>query len=320
MAELVQRTGRVSIATPSRTFDLELTQNDLRAPNYRAEETTDGGLVRALPATPIRTYKGRVIGDPGTEARLTIDETSIEGMIITPEEYYFVEAAHKYSPTAQASDYLVYKASDVRPDASFACGVTLKDQVSLKMEQLPPISTELVSPMRVMEIATEADFEFVTALGSSAAANNEILSIMNQVQGIYETQVGLTFSVIFQHTWNTSDDPYVSSGTASPMLAEFRTYWNSNFAGTARDAAFLWTGRTASDAAGVAYVGVICSSPSFSYGLSERISNGLFKVSIPAHEIGHNLDADHSDGTTGCENTIMQATATSSIQPMKAAA
>jgi hypothetical protein len=310
--EAVQRTGKFSIVTPSRTFELELVQNDLRAPNYRAEETTAEGFSRELPTMPVRTYKGRLVGEPGSEARFTIDEGTFEGLIITADEWYFVEEARKYSPTVGEAEYLVYKASDVIPDRSFACAVTLKEQVELRTEQLPVITPELVSPMRVVEVATEADFEYVTALGSSTAANNEILSIMNQVQGIYESQVGLTFNIVFQHTWDTSADPYTASGTASSVLTEFRTHWNANFTSVLRDTAFLWTGRTISDAAGVAYVGAICRSPSFSYGLSERINNSLFKVTIPAHEIGHNLDAGHSDGTAGCENTIMQGVATPS--------
>jgi hypothetical protein len=311
VARNVRQTGKVSIVTPSRTFELDLVQNDLRAANYRAVEATEGGFARELPTMPVRTYKGTVFGEPRAEVRFTIDDESIEGLIITPAEWYFVEEARKYSASASATDYLVYRASDVIPDTSFACAVTLKEQIDLRIERLPGITPELVSPMRVVELATEADHEYVTALGDSAGANNEILSILNQVDGIYKTQVGLTFSIVFQHTWDTSADPYSATGDASAMLHEFRNYWNANFAGTARDTTYLWTGRTMSGA-GIAFLDVICSAPSFSYGLSVRTPNGVFKVTIPAHEIGHNLSAEHSDGMAGCENTIMQAVATSS--------
>ncbi len=310
LAEHVRRTGKLSIPTPKRTFVLELTQHDLRAPNYRAQEVTFGGFSRELPLQPVRTYKGEVLDEPAGEARFTIDERTLEGLIITPSEWYFVEQASKYSASASTTDYLVYRASDVIPDASLTCEVSLKEEIDLRLERLPLPGTEVVSPMRTIELATEADFDFVDALGGSTAANNEILSIMNQVQGIYETQVGLTFSIVFQNTWATAADPYSTSGTGSDMLTEFRNYWNANFSSVPRDAAFLWTGRTMSGA-GIAWVGVICSAPSLSYGLSIRISSNLFKVAIPAHEFGHNLNANHSDGTTGCENTIMQATATS---------
>jgi hypothetical protein len=310
-ADAVRRTGKLSIATPTRTFDIDLVQNDLRAPNYRAEEVIDGGITRQLPVSPIRTYRGTVRSMPEAEARFTIDDSTVEGLIITPADWFFIEQAQKYSPDASEGEYLVYRASDVVMDSTFACGTTLKERVNNEVERLPGVAPEIVSPMRVIEIATEADFDYVNALGGSVAANNEILSIMNSVQGIYETQLGLSFTVVFQHTWDTAADPYNTTGSASPMLQEFTDYWNANFAGTARDTAHLWTARSM-DAAGIAWLGVVCGAPTFSYGLSTRTTHPIFRVTVPAHEIGHNLGANHSDGQTGCNNTIMQATATGS--------
>ena len=311
VANDVRQSGKLSISTPNRVFDLALTQNDLRAPNYRAEEVTDDGITRELAPQPVRTYKGSVDGVSRSDARFTIDETTVEGMIITPENRFFIEQARKYSAAAGPNDYILYAATDVVPDATISCGATLKEQVALRNSQLPGISPEFISPTRVIELATEADYDYVSALGGSAEANNEILGIMNQVQGIYESQLGLTFSIVFQHSWATSNDPYTQTGNSSAMLNEFTDYWNANFAGTARDTAHLWTNRQM-DAAGIAWLNVVCSQPSFSYGMSVRISQAVFKVSIPAHEIGHNLGATHSDGTPGCDNTIMQAVATSS--------
>jgi Metallo-peptidase family M12/Calx-beta domain/Reprolysin family propeptide len=310
-AEAVRNSGRLSITTSSRTFDLELVQNDLRAPNYRAEEVVDGGLTRDLPVSPIRTYKGKVTGMPGTDARFTIDDSTLEGMIVTPDDWYFVERARNYSATADDEEYLVYKASDVITDGNLACGTTLNEKIDHSLKQFSGVRPEIVSPQRVVELATEADFEYVDALGGSNAANNQILSIMNQVQGIYQTQVGLTFTVVYQHTWATSQDPYDTNGPASPMLQEFTDYWNGNLTSIHRDVTHLWTGRSM-DAAGIAWLGVVCGAPTFSYGMSIRTSQSIFRVAIPAHEMGHNLGASHSDGTAACDNTIMQSVATSS--------
>ncbi|PWT83480.1 MAG: hypothetical protein C5B44_00525 [Acidobacteria bacterium] len=309
-AKAVRETGKLSIATSSLLFELSLNQNDIRSPRYRAEEVTQSGVTRELESQPVRTYKGTVAGVPHSDARFTIDDTTIEGMIITPVETFFIEAANKYNPSASSSDYVVYEASDVVADTTLSCGVTLKEQVDLRTGQLPGITPEIVSPMRVVELATEADFDYVSALGGSAQANNEILSIMNQVQGIYESQLGLTFSIVFQHTWATSADPYNATGSAATMLNEFTDYWNANFTGTSRDTAHLWTNRPM-DAAGIAWVHVVCSAPTFSYGISTLATQSVFKVALSAHELGHNLGAEHSDGTAGCENTIMQSSASS---------
>jgi hypothetical protein len=130
---------------------------------------------------------------------------------------------------------------------------------------------------------------------------------MNGVQAIYERDIGLTFKVTFQHTWDTPNDPY-NATDAGGLLSEFTDYWNANFAASRGDLAHLWTGRGLSGGvSGVAWTGVVCRSPNNSYGLSDRETISPFRIGIPAHEIGHNFSASHADGQAGCDNTIMVA-------------
>ena len=169
----------------------------------------------------------------------------------------------------------------------------------------------------MVEIATEADFEYVSAAGGGAAANNEILGTLNQIEGIYQRDIGITFTVVLQHTWDTAADPYITGGDPSAVITEFTNQWNTNFSGTARDIAHLWTGRSLGGAAGLAWQGgagegVVCRDPAHSYGISIRETMAPFRVGIPAHEIGHNFGASHCDGQAGCDNTIMVATQFSS--------
>jgi len=311
-ASRVRESGRLSVVTATHNFEIQLSPNDLRASNYRAEEVSDGGTHDvSMPA--INTYKGSVEGVFGTDARFTLDGDHIEGMIITPQESYFVESARKYSAAAGANDYLLYKASDVRPDVTRVCG-TLEEEISRGAKDIAPriasgtVAPAAFSPFKVVEIATEADFEYTNALGSSANANNDILSVMNGVQAIYQRDIGVTFNVVFQHTWATPNDPYSASGNAGAVLTEFTNYWNANFANTPRDVAHLWTGRDLGGPAGVAWTGVVCLDGAHSYGLSDLESTAPFRIGIPAHEIGHNFNASHCDGQAGCSNTIMLAT------------
>jgi len=52
---------------------------------------------------------------------------------------------------------------------------------------------------------------------------------------------------------------------------------------------------------------VICNAPTYSYGVSQRYTSTPQKYVLSAHELGHNFDADHSDGQSGCSNTVMQS-------------
>jgi hypothetical protein len=309
----VRATGRLSISTLSHHFDLSLQPNDLRAPNYRAEDVDDG-VTRELPRASVNTYKGIIDGLPGTDARFTIDNGRLEGMIIAFDETYFLEPARKYSSYADDADYLLYRASDVRSDISRSCADTLNEKIAFQAKELgaSTIGPHVVVPMRVVEIATEADGEYVEAIGNATAANSDILGTLNQVDAIYRRDIGLTFSVVFQHTWSDkNNDPYTITGMSREMLDQFADYWNRNVANP-RDVAHLWTGRDLGGPAGIAYTGTVCRIPSAAYGLSAFETMAPFKTGIPAHEIGHNFNASHCDGQPGCDNTIMAATQTQS--------
>ena len=61
-----------------------------------------------------------------------------------------------------------------------------------------------------------------------AAANAAILDILNQVDGIYQSELSLSLRVSYQHAWSTPDDPYSSTASAT-IISEFLNYWNANF-------------------------------------------------------------------------------------------
>src|SRR2546423_10292441 len=110
VAAQVRANGRVSLVTAAHDFEVQLRPNDLRAPNYRAEEVDVDGVTRATNMGGVSTYKGNVDGLWASDARFTINDNKIEGMIVTPTQSYFVEPAQKYSSSAAATDYLLYTA------------------------------------------------------------------------------------------------------------------------------------------------------------------------------------------------------------------
>jgi hypothetical protein len=300
-------TGQIiSVRTSERAFALVLAPRDLRSPRYRAEDAGASG-VRQLERGAVNTFKGKVSGEANSEVRLTIDVNGIEGYFDSNNERFFIEPARKYSRVAASGDLVVYRETDLRKNYGFFCETGIGQKIERGKQIAAANAASRMSPMRVIEIATEADFEYVTALNSAAQANNEILGILNMTEGIYESELGFTFSVVYQHSWSTQD-PFVAADRPG-LLNVFKDHWNANFSVSQfpRDVAHLFTGKSYALSAGHAFIGVICANGAFSYGLSGYIDWAPGKFLITAHELGHNLGAHHADAPESCANTLMNA-------------
>lgn len=304
----VESRGLLLIPAAERNYELNLVPHDLRTTNYRAEVTTADG-VRPLEKNSITTtFKGTVAGESDSQVRLTIDEDKIEGYFTAAGERFFIEPARNYSRFAGAKDLIVYQEKDLLKTADFVCESSLGEKIERGKQMIAVNRFQVETTFRVLEIATEADFSFVTELGGAAQANNEILSILNLIEGDYETELGLSFDVVFQHAWTTAD-PFDGT-TSSLFLNSFRAFWNANYpqSSVPRDAAHLFTSRPLFNGRGLSYLGTICANPNSAYGFTGRLDVGTLKYVLTAHEIGHNLNANHVDGIQGCDNTIMVTT------------
>ena len=318
--EKIKGGERLSFVTSEGVIEVDLVPNDLRSADYRAEEATAGGSKRRVAmGEEIRTYRGAVQGLEQAEARFNLNGESFEGMIVTPGERFYFERLRKYKAEAEADEFIFYRGSDVSTDDPVYCGVTLEGTVSEEAAGVEPQVAAAVemagATLLEADIATEADFEYVTALGGSAAANAEILNVMNLVDGIYESQLGVSLKVVYQHTWPSkpSNYPYTAAVEGSTVLNEFTNHWNLSFTTVPRDLAHLWTGKDiasngSAGLAGIAWVGVVCKSPTHTYGVSQRFTSAAIKQALTAHEMGHNFSAAHADAQTGCVSTIMSAT------------
>lgn len=296
----------VNIAANGKSFSLELEPRNLMSPRYRAEDQGPKGST-PLPRPQVDTFKGTVNGDNTSEVRLTIDGSKVEGYFTDGATRFFIEPARKYSVAATAETLVIYRAEDAIDPVTFECRSELMKQMERGNEIAASNMPEAVSGLRVLEIDTDADFEYVTTLGGANQANAEIRSILNMAEGVYESQLGVTFSINFQHTWSTAD-PFAGANDDA-YVRNFATHWETNFPRTSypRDAAHLFTGDADRLARGFAFIGVICQTPSFAYGYSGYVDWAPAKFLITAHELGHNFGANHVTAANGadCANSLM---------------
>ncbi len=298
--------ARQTIVIPSAAgnYELNLMPHDLRTRAYRAEETTANGNF-TLDRSAVTTFKGKISGESESEVRLTIDGAKVEGYFVGANgAKFYIEPAKHFSKFADDKDFVIFTEKDFLKDDGFECLSEIGEKIE-RGKEIIGSRPSTVSSLRVIEIATEADNAFVNELGGAAQANNEILSILNLIEGSYESELGLTFDVVFQHAWSTSD-PFNGS-SASLMLATFRDYWNANYptSQVPRDVAHIWTSRSNLNGVGLTYLGTVCRAPASAYGLSGRLNYELVQYVLSAHEIAHSLSANHVGSSQGCDSTIM---------------
>ncbi len=308
----VRTTGELRFRFNDTDFYFKLEPHNMRSPNYRAVEIGPGGVQRTIRPQPVHTFKGVLAEQEDVQGRFNLTDGGVEGVVYAPEGWVYVEPLRNYLPGAPAGELVVYRHADVKPSDAFKCGVSLPRRLERGMNRVEAQVETAIPTKYEFEIATEADYEYVEALGGPVAANREIEGILNQVEGMYQSELLLQLRISFQNVWGIADDPYTAKNT-SDLLDEFIEYWNAHFADTVDyDIAHLWTDRERDDrtVGGRAVQSVVCDLRSYSYALSTRETRIPEKYVIPAHEIGHNFGATHPDEVdppvSTCVNTAMR--------------
>jgi hypothetical protein len=159
-------------------------------------------------------------------------------------------------------------------------------------------------PSKSIKLAMVFDSSYCQRKGSYNDAVAAIATTVAQVAALYETSTCLTVTLGHTEGWcDPALDPYKpgvdtnKSGCGDEGLLDFfQDYWNANRLGVDRDLAHFASGTglecfdNGSCVIGCAYVNVMCSSPSYSYGVNYLTftTNQALVNSLLAHEMGHN--------------------------------
>ncbi|MBI4602954.1 MAG: hypothetical protein HY721_13435 [Planctomycetes bacterium] len=273
------------------------------------------GAERSVYLPEPRTFKGRLEGDPDSMVRLSAGSRGLRGYIRSSSGWTFIEPFAAPPGTAGAgledldalggaggaSPHKVYTEGDLDPGFLGHCGEPVRLDPAVPgpaHEAEPGAAAEVRAPRQgaegaellVLELAVDADFELYQLYGDGAAA--EIESVINMVDGIYERDLGISIQIVSINVWDAEPDPYDSMDSGS-LLSELRTHWNAQNGAVSRDAAHLFTGKELDGSTvGIAYVSVVCST-SVAYALSQDLGSEALMPLLVAHEIGHNLGANH---------------------------
>jgi hypothetical protein len=267
-----------------------------------------------------RLLRGSLDGVPGSWVRLTETPTGIEGAIWDGREFYAVTRYENIADflttpmTASPDQAVVYRLSDARDalpqdfcalapgptDAAQSTqSKTALDQYNTVVSELTGLYTPTVT--RQVEISLIADTAFQQGEGSDPTA--AMLARLNIVEGIFSEQIGLLILATDVRLMPAGSDPFTST-KPSTLLEQLSSYRSATAAVRARGLAHLMTGKDMDGTtAGIAYVKTVCDRER-AVSVSQKSYGTTLSAIIMAHELGHNLGAEH-DGESGtaCAST-----------------
>jgi len=314
--------ARAQFDAYGRRFVLNLQGNDRALARLRLKQGTS--------FSKTSLWRGTLEGQSGSWVRLTDRAGAKEGVIWDGHDLYVLSRYENVADslgvplTAQAGDTVIFRLSDstnLLPSRYCGTGPSadgLESNNSLVqyrniVAELRLQAQALAGSSRQIEISMIADSAMATRVADPMA---EMLSAYNVVDGIYSEQLGLLILPTDMRSIPANGDPFTATNPPT-LLAQLSTYRQNTPAVAALDIAHLFTGHDLdNDAAGIARLNGACSvndAVSLTEGWRSFVSSAL----IMAHELGHNLGADH-DGTGACaavpETFIMAPTLNGSQQ------
>lgn len=297
--------GTIDLVLGERSVTLELVPHSVRAPGFRVLVIGDDGVRREVPPPPPATWRGAVVGEPGSRVLMAQVRGQLQGSVLLPgrgdvqTQWWSVMPAAGLTGAGDGALTAVFREEDLPPSEA-TCG-------SEETEALPPVAPAIGSEIRarrspseaaVLRLACDADLEFYVANGSSVPATvADIEAVVNGASDLYELDLQTIVQVGDIIVRTVDPDPYTTTNPTA-LLVQERTEWTANQGDIVRNAVQLFTGRDLDGTAvGIAFSdAVICGNyNNYSVVQSRYTTVPANRFALSAHELGHNCDGVHCD-------------------------
>ena len=277
---------------------------------FRLRLSTNQRLAQVAAGSSVQLYKGTLEGAPGSWARISIHDGLPRGMIWDGRELFIVDAPPE-AVNYGAAGTVMFKLSDAvlergisftgdaveKPrDPAAAYGAMIGELRASSQALQAGVATEGV------EISILGDADFRARYSSETQARDAILTRLNNVDGIFSSQVGVELQVVSVDLASELTAGLSATTDSSALLGELGQLRRQSPALSATGLTHLFTGRPLDgDTAGIAYTLALCSRR-FGASLTMAHTSAALDTLITAHEIGHVFGAPH-DGTQQCAST-----------------
>lgn len=258
-------------------------------------EVMSPGLAAKFPQ--LQTFQGVAVDGSGQALRFEISEAGLSAMV-------FGNGVQRVERDPASGEYV---ASERRRDPAlppFTCGVRFDEAEAPKSfaPHLAPASKAIGPNLRTYRTAIAATGEYTATYGGTVAGGlRGIVSAVNRVNQIYETDLGIRMVLVPDNDrivyTNGTTDPYTNNDGIA-LLGQNQTNL-TNVIGTANfDLGHVFS----TGGGGVATLGSVCVNTTKARGVTGLGAPNLdpFWVDYVAHEIGHQLNGPHTfNGSTG---------------------
>lgn len=275
----------------SMNLDMYIFPDEIRSPSFSAAIVSDKGIEHVEMGKTV-TYKGYLAeSKSGSGVRLTIDKDFIHGSIQTKEGEIIIDQL-KYmvqDKTIRPNQLVVYYSRDIK-DQGGECGTADIEEEGGKLLQQNMSVLSNTTGCKVIEVALDCDGDYWDDYNDGSF--NRMLSEINMIQDVYDSDLDAVMSVTSVSAF-TGGSSY-SSTNPDTILSEINTIWTSSpWSGISRDLVHHFTAKTTGIYGKASRIGAACDDANPRCFTEDR-TNAHQTV---AHEIGHLLNARHSEGT-----------------------
>ncbi|WP_340062987.1 M12 family metallo-peptidase [Ascidiimonas aurantiaca] len=288
VSELKDASLSLTVPIGRKTVTLDLLEVEERF--YEYEVTTDKGDRTLANKNTARHYRGIVRNVPNSLVALSFFEGDVMGFISTEEGNYTI------SKLTDSSQFIIYNDKNLIEQPEFICETTDDDFKGYAPELLMKDQgiTSRSFDANCVRLYFETEYDIFQNLGSTAAVQNYVTGLYNQVATIYQNE-GISTTISQINIW-TTPDPYTGFSTGS-VLSQFQ----NNITTFNGDLGQLLTFRNIGGGRAAGFDGICNPNPDSSLCVSGNLSSAIvnfpnysWNVMVVTHEFGHLFGSRHT--------------------------
>jgi hypothetical protein len=182
-------------------------------------------------------------------------------------------------------------------DSAIQCSANSPSSTQKSLAPASNVTSQTTLPLaasaRTLVLSIDSDSRFFSFYKGKTA--NIIAVVLQRVNQIYSSQFGISLRLasLTIHA-SKADDPFAANFTSSNDLLDNYTAFVTQFPVPNTDTNHLFTGKRGFlDAIGLSWIGAVCGFPDSRAAWSEYAQGFFWFSETVAHEIGHNLGANH---------------------------